>query len=73
MQGVSHHDPDIFDRVVFIDVNVALRLNGQIEEAVPRQQLQHMIEKPDPGVDLSLSSAVNRPFDANVGLFRRSM
>jgi hypothetical protein len=48
-------------------------MNGQIEEAMPREQFEHVIEKPDAGVDLSLAAAVKRPFDANVGFFCRAM
>ena len=52
---------------------IAFGLNGQIEEAMLGQQLQHVVEKPDAGVDLALPAAVQRPFDANVGFLRRSM
>ena len=52
---------------------IALRLNGEIEEAVFGQQLEHVIEKSDAGVDLPLPATVERPFDANVRFLRRAM
>src|SRR5262249_29993101 len=73
MKCLPHDNTNVFDRVVLVDVEVALRMNGQIEKAMLGQQLEHMIEEPDTGVDLSLAAAVKRPFDTNVGFFRRTM
>src|SRR5262245_14789489 len=64
-QRVAERDADIFNGVVLIDVEIALRLQREIEAAVPREQLQHVIEEADAGADGVASLAVNGqpPFD----------
>ena len=58
MQRLAHHDPDVFNRVVLIDIDIAFGLDRQVEEAMFRQQFQHVIKKPDGRVDLPLPAAV---------------
>ena len=41
-----------------VDVQVALGLHGQVDEAVPGEQRQHVIEEADAGLDLALAGAV---------------
>ncbi len=73
MQSLSHHNTDIFHRVMFIDVDVAFRLHGQIEKPVLCQQLQHVVEETDAGGDLALSRPVQKPLNLDIGFLRRSM
>ena len=73
MQGLAHDDADILHRVVLVDIDVAFGLDGQVEEAVLGQQLQHVVEEANPGVDLSLPAAVQRPFDTDIRFFGRTM
>jgi hypothetical protein len=54
--------------VVLIDVEVALRLQFQIEAAVPREQFQHVIEEADASGDLILAATVHDQNEAYVGL-----
>ena len=56
--GLAEHDADVFDGVVLIHVEIARRLQRQIEAAVPREQLQHVIEEADAGRDRRTSRAV---------------
>jgi hypothetical protein len=49
----------VLDDVVGIDVEIALRSDGQIEQAVYRDVVQHVIEKADARVDISLTGAVS--------------
>ena len=52
LEGLPEHEPDILDRVVIVDVDVALGLDRQVEEPVLGEQRQHVVEKRDPGADL---------------------
>src|SRR4051812_17018459 len=56
----SERDAEVFDGMVLIDVEIALRVDGQIEAAVPREQLEHVVQKPDTGPDLVLTAAIER-------------
>src|SRR5207253_3897792 len=70
MQGLAHNDPDVLNRMVFVDIDVAFGLDGQIEEPMLGQQLQHVVEEANPCVDLPLSTAVQRPFDQDIRFLR---
>ena len=70
MQGLTHDDSDILHRVVFVDIDVALGLDRQIEESMFRHQLQHMVEEPDACVDLPLATAIQCPGNLDVGFLR---
>jgi hypothetical protein len=39
----------------------------EIEPAVPRHELEHVIEKPDPGAHLVAAAAIERELHPNVG------
>src|SRR6202034_3450209 len=41
----------VLDRVVIVDVAVPLGPNGEVDEGMARQLVEHMIEKSDPGND----------------------
>ena len=49
---LAERDPDVLDGVVLVHVEIAVRLQREIERAVARHQLQHVIEEADPGGDL---------------------
>ena len=69
--GLAERDAEIFHRVMLIHVEVAVGLHAQVECAVPREQLQHVIEETDAGADLIPSLAVEREPQHDV-CFRRS-
>ena len=46
---LAERDAEVLDGVVLIDVEIAGRLQRQVEAAVPREQLQHVIEEADAG------------------------
>ena len=50
-----------------IDVQIALCLDLQVDEAVARQLFQHMIQKADAGIDGILAAAVEIEGDADLG------
>ena len=48
---LAQRDAEILDGVMLIDVEVAGGAHRQIEPAVAREQLQHVIQEADPGAD----------------------
>ena len=48
---LTQRDAYILHRVVLVDIEIALAHQRQIEPAMPRKQLQHVIEKPYPRLD----------------------
>jgi hypothetical protein len=70
MEGFAHDYADIFHRVMFVDIDIAPGLNGQVEETVLGQQFQHVIEESNPCIDLSMPIAIERPFDRDIRLLR---
>ena len=48
----------ILGGVVEIDMQVALGVQRDVDQAVLRELLQHVVEKPDPGRDLGRAGAV---------------
>src|SRR5438046_1426701 len=53
-------DPDVFDGVMLVDVQISCGSELQIECAMPRKQLEHVVEKSNSGADVVAPFAVNR-------------
>jgi len=70
MQGLSHDNPDIFHRVVLVDVDIALGLDRQVEEAVFGEEIQHMVKEPNGSVDLPPPGAIQIPCDTDIRFLR---
>ena len=62
----AERDAGVFDGVMLIDVEIAGGLDLEIEAAVPRHQVQHVIEKADAGAVLVLALAVERQRDLDL-------
>src|SRR5262245_55195209 len=69
----AQRDPEILDRMVLIDVEIALRLDGQIESAMPGDEIEHVIEEANAGGHLIPSTAVELQPDRDVGFLRLTM
>jgi hypothetical protein len=69
VERFSKTDRDILDRVVVVDVGVAVTPNREIEEAVFRERAEHVVVKADAGVDLGVAVAVDgeREVDRRLG------
>ena len=52
-----------------VNVQIPLDMNAHAYLAVNRQSVEHMVEKADPRVNIGISFAVKRNFNANIGLF----
>src|SRR5262245_59202649 len=73
MQGLAHDDANILHCMVFVDIDVALGLNRQIKETMFGQEFKHVVEEANPCVDLSLPTAIQRPFNTDIGFLRGSL
>ena len=56
------------DRVVEVDLDVALRPDLEVEEGVSTEALEHVVEEGDPRRDVVLTGAVQIDPDPDVGL-----
>src|SRR5713226_6536462 len=69
-QGLAQHDPDVLDGVVLVDLHVALRLDGEVHEAVLRPRLQHVAEERDRRLHLRGARAVEVELQRDLRLLR---
>src|SRR6185436_995117 len=67
---LAERDPQIFDRVMLIYVEIAGRLDLQIETAVPGEELEHVVEEPDSCRDLVAPSAFETDCQGDLRLGR---
>ena len=65
-------DPDVLHRMVPVHVEIALRLDREIEQRVPRQRLEHVVEEPDAGAHRGLAPAVEGDPHEDLGLLGRA-
>src|SRR4029077_17057514 len=49
--GLAERDSQIFNGVVLIDVEIAIRVDPEIECPMARDELEHVIEEPDARAD----------------------
>ena len=54
----AQRDSDVFDGVVLVDIEIAARDEIEIEAAVPRDLLEHVIEEANARIDARLAAAV---------------
>src|SRR6185295_2713420 len=66
---LAERDAEVLDGVVLIDVEIAGRVDPQIEGAVARDELQHVIEEADAGAHavLALALEAERQRDLRLG------
>src|SRR5205085_1511202 len=62
--GLAEDDTGVFHRMVTVHVQVAPTLDGEIEQSVTSQSLEHVVEEADAGMDLGVASAVQIDEDA---------
>ena len=73
LEGRPQDDPDVLDRVVIVDLDVAPGLEVQVEEAVTREQFQHVRKKSDGRLDAGPARSVQIDGGRHVRLFRLSL
>src|SRR5208283_4738198 len=72
-EGLAERNAGVLHGVMLVHVQIAVRLQLQVESAVARNQLQHMVEKTDSAADLGATVAFNRHRNADVGFFGLAM
>ncbi len=66
-QRLANGDADILDRMMRIDMQIALGFDLEIDESVARYLIEHMIEKRNAGGKPSLTAAIEIKTDGNPG------
>jgi hypothetical protein len=59
--------------MVMVDVQIALGLDRDVDARVPREQIEHMVEKANAGRDRRATRAIEIDFDLNVGFLGLSL
>lgn len=71
--GLAQRDAGVFDRVMLIDVEVALRFDCKIERAVTGDKIEHVIEKSDSGRYARFAASVDIQAQCDFCLVRLAM
>ncbi len=69
-QRLADRDAGVLDRVVVVDMQVALGLDRHVDQRMPGELVEHMVEEADAGGHVGLAGAVNIERDRNFGLLR---
>ena len=64
---MAQADADVLDGVVLVHLQVAGGLELQVEVAVGREQVQHVVQEGDAGIDLDAAAAVQFQFQVDLG------
>jgi hypothetical protein len=66
-QGPAQHNGNIFNGMVFIDVQIATGFDLQVKPGMAGQGVQHVIQKANAGLDRGLAGPINIELDLDVG------
>ncbi len=69
VEGLANGDAEILHRVVGIDLQVACRLDVEIDQAMAGHLLQHVFQKGQARGNAECTGAVQVQADGNLGLF----
>ena len=58
VNGLAQADSDIFGGVVAVDMNIAIAVNMEVDEAVLGEKGQHVIQKAEAGCDVGFARAI---------------
>ena len=64
----AEHEGDVLDRVVLVDLEVAVGVDRQVEQAVVGERAEEVVVEPDAGVDAGVARAVEPERDGHLGL-----
>jgi len=67
-KGLAQGDAHVFHRVVAVDVQVAIAINFQIDQAMAGNLVEHVVKKADARVQLGLAGAIKVDAHADAGL-----
>jgi hypothetical protein len=71
-EGDPEDERDVLDRVVLVDLEVAVRRDRQVEEAVMTERREEVVVEPESGRDRRVARAVEPERDGDVGLAGRA-
>ena len=71
-QRLAEDDGDVLDGVVDVDLDVAGRPDGEVDERVLGQRAQHVVVERHPGLDVGLAGAVEVEAQLDARLARRA-
>src|SRR5690606_29219248 len=66
-EGLPQRDADVFDRVVIVDVGVAVAMDVEVDETMTRDLVEPVIEEGHAGIDALAAGAVDVDGHANAG------
>ncbi len=67
-QGQAQRQRAVLDRMVAVDMQIAARLHGQVEQAVDGDVGEHMVEEAHAGRDLVRAAAIQAQPHKDIGL-----
>src|ERR1700741_711646 len=67
VKELTQHDADVLNRVVLVDVKVALRTQLKIESTMVRKQFKHVIEESHASRNLLTTLSVDEERGADIG------
>ena len=67
-EGGTEHERDVLDRVVLVDLEVAVGVDGEVEQAVVGERAEEVVVEADPGVDPGVARAIEAERDRDLGL-----
>src|SRR5436190_19256931 len=70
VERLADHDPDVLDRVVRAGLEVALCVDVEVEAAVARERVEHVVEESDSRRPRPAARTVERQRDRDLGLTR---
>ena len=68
VERLPEHDPGVLDGVMGAGLEVAGHLHVEVQPAVARQQVEHVVEEADPGVPGAGAGAGQAERERDVGL-----
>ena len=68
-ERLTEGDADVLDRVVRVDVQIALGVDIEVDEAVARDLVEHVFQKWNPGLEAGHAGAVQIHADRDLGFF----
>ncbi|MCY1282374.1 hypothetical protein D9M70_312100 [compost metagenome] len=65
-EGLAEGDADVLDGMVVVDMQVALALDVQVDQAVAGDLVHHVLEEGNPGIEAGLARSIQ--VDGNLDL-----
>ena len=67
-QRLADGDANILDRVMGVDVQITSRLNVEVDQAMPRDLVEHVVEEGHAGGEIALAAAIEIETHGNLRL-----